>query len=295
MIFAYFAYPIDVPWAGDHFQVVDTMRKPGWLIFDPVMQFRITDNADPDPRVQEINNEAIDRADVVVALLPIESHSVGVPIEIQRAADLGKPVLVWRQKPSWAIAQAGVRQFTTIEELCAAISTFHVEPANLVEPTLMPTAYLGGVNVEAWMHTSEAEVRITGDGRLPTRAYPDDAGFDLYVQGEHGVSGGQVMPALIPCGVAVELPPGWWGLLVPRSSTFNLGLIVNPGIIDPGWRGGLFAAVRNLRDSTVLLHDGDRIAQLIPIPAFPAGVPVRRVDQLSPHERGTNGFGSTGR
>jgi dUTP pyrophosphatase len=285
MTFAYFAYPIDVPWEGDHFRAIEAMRQNGWTVFDPGMRFRTPVDAEPDPRVQAINDSVIDRADIVVALLPVESHSVGVPLEIGLAADLGKTVYVYRQKRSWAIAREGVYQFDSIETLCDAISTFHVEPANSGHP-------MAGL----WDLVTEpkTEVRVQGEGRLPTRAYPDDAGFDLYVQGEHTVEPHERIPAQIPCGVAVELPPGWWGLLVPRSSTFIRGLVMNPSIIDPGWRGGLFALVRSI-EHTIQLHDGDRIAQLIPIPAFPAGVPIRRVDQLSPHDRGTNGFGSTGR
>jgi dUTP pyrophosphatase len=300
MTLAYFAYPldhvIDDSVARAYAPVKRAMFDAGWQMFDPGSAFLGTESERPlDPRVQQINDSAIDRADVVVALLPVESHSVGVPLEIGLAADLGKTVYVYRQKRSWAIAREGVYQFDSIETLCDAISTFHVEPAKVqfhgpdIRDSGHPMAGLWDLATEP-----KTEVRVQGEGRLPTRAYPDDAGFDLYVQGDHTIEPHVRIPTQVPCGVAVELPPGWWGLLVPRSSTFILGLVMNPSIIDPGWRGGLFALVRSI-EHTIQLHDGDRIAQLIPIPAFPAGVPIRRVDQLSPHDRGTNGFGSTGR
>lgn len=293
MILAYLAYPIDVQLGihvnGERSRVRQAMKEAGWCVFEPGTTFYMgegTAEQSPDPRIQQINDHAITKADVVVALLPIESHSVGVPLEIHQAATRGKTVFVWRQKRSWAIAQKNVWQFNTIGALCEAIANFKPVDAGLWDRV----AERGTTAAQA----SEVHVQVIGEGQLPTRKYADDAGFDLHVEGDHVVRPQTFGATTVPCSVAVELPPGWWGLLVGRSSTFNRGLVVNPGIIDPGYRGELFAAVYNLTDAPIHVGHGARIAQFIPIPAFPAGVPIVRVDALSESERGTNGFGSTG-
>ena len=141
-----------------------------------------------------------------------------------------------------------------------------------------------------------ARVQEILDGaRLPERHHSGDAGFDLYACGDDD----WVVPPLegrdIPCGVAIEWPAGLWGFLVGRSSTFHKkGLIVNPAIIDAGFRGELFAAVRNITAGPVAISPGDRIAQIIPMPLISHNIEMGWCDTLSASDRGTNGFGSTG-
>ena len=141
---------------------------------------------------------------------------------------------------------------------------------------------------------------LTGEGEfsevIPTRAYADDAGFDLYV------SRGVEIPARgfmdISCGVAVELPRGSWGLLTGRSSTLReRGLLVHTGIIDVGYRGELFAGVWNLTDDPVAVKAGERISQLIIMRNLTEDVnltEVKHPDEFSHHPRGVRGFGSSG-
>ena len=126
---------------------------------------------------------------------------------------------------------------------------------------------------------------------LLTRAYPGDAGFDLYCQGEHRIGPGESID--VPLGVRVQLPEGWWGLLTGRSSTLRKrGLLVAQGVIDQGYRGPLYAYVHNMTEEMVRVRDGERLAQLIPLPLFPGGTVL--VDDLDDHARGTQGFGSSG-
>jgi len=83
-------------------------------------------------------------------------------------------------------------------------------------------------------------------------------------------------------------------MVVGRSSTFrNLGLLVNTGVIDGGYRGQLAAVVRNIGGADVWVNDGDRIAQLIPMSRLVTSALM--VDELGPGDRGERGFGSTGR
>lgn len=135
------------------------------------------------------------------------------------------------------------------------------------------------------------------DAVLPTRAHDDDAGYDLYSVGEHTISPGEFVD--IPTGVALDLPRWCWAFLTGRSSTLRKhGLMVHPGIIDAGYQGELFAGVFNLSREDVHIRPGDRLAQLIIMENATRLTTVRwmRDDEAFPfHQRGTSGFGSSGR
>jgi dUTP pyrophosphatase len=136
--------------------------------------------------------------------------------------------------------------------------------------------------------------RLHPDATLPERAHPGDAGFDLRSVVDVEVGPGE--RAMVPTGVAVAIPDGLAGLVLPRSglaSRHGLTLANAPGLIDAGYRGEVICAVVNLdRTSPVHIARGDRIAQLV-IVAVPDLEPVW-VDELPPSARGEGGFGSTG-
>lgn len=135
--------------------------------------------------------------------------------------------------------------------------------------------------------------RLDAGAFLPTRAHPDDAGFDLYASATVTVWPASFVD--VHCGVAVEMPKGAWGLLQGRSSTLRKrGLLVNPGIIDPGYRGELFAGVWNLGREPVEVNIGERLAQLILLSNLTEGVDVEWASTLTEHPRGLRGFGSSG-
>jgi dUTP pyrophosphatase len=102
--------------------------------------------------------------------------------------------------------------------------------------------------------------------------------------------------AMVPTGVAVAIPEGHAGLVLPRSglaSRHGLTLANAPGLIDAGYRGELTCALVNLDpDEPVKVLRGDRIAQLV-IVAIPSIRPSW-VEELPPSSRGEGGFGSTG-
>jgi len=137
--------------------------------------------------------------------------------------------------------------------------------------------------------------KLDPDAPLPAAARPGDAGFDLRsnIDLEIGPGG----RALVPTGLAVAIPEGHAGLVLPRSglaSRHGLTLANSPGLIDPGYRGEITCAVVNLdRSDAVRIAKGDRIAQLVVV----AIAPVEPVwsEELPPSERGDAGFGSTGR
>jgi dUTP pyrophosphatase len=136
--------------------------------------------------------------------------------------------------------------------------------------------------------------RLDPGARLPERAHPGDAGFDLRSAVDVEVQPGE--RSLVPTGLAVAIPERHAGLVLPRSglaSRVGLTLANAPGLIDAGYRGEIVCAVVNLdRDSAVRIERGDRIAQLV-IVALPE-VEAVLVDELPRSSRGEGGFGSTG-
>lgn len=135
--------------------------------------------------------------------------------------------------------------------------------------------------------------RIDPELPVPTFANKGDAGADLYAA--VGVTVGQFSTALIPIGFAVAIPAGHVGFICPRSglSKHNVTVANAPGVVDSGYRGELMVRLANHSEQPYTIRRGDRIAQLV---ILPIDTPrFRVVDSLDDTERGTNGFGSTGR
>jgi dUTP pyrophosphatase len=132
--------------------------------------------------------------------------------------------------------------------------------------------------------------------RPPARTRPGDAAYDLRCA--QGFSLWPRERATVPTGVAIALPAGVAGLVVPRSglaARLGISLVNTPGLIDPNYRGELRVALINHGDARFEAHAGDRIAQLLLVPFLAPDACV--VDELppSPDDRGENGFGSSGR
>jgi len=137
--------------------------------------------------------------------------------------------------------------------------------------------------------------RVRPEGELPAAQHEGDAGLDLRAAIDVTVAPGE--RAMVPTGVAVAIPDGHAGLVLPRSglaSKLGLTLANAPGLIDAGYRGEVICAAVNLdREAPVEIRVGDRIAQLV-IVELPS-VDAVWVDELPPSTRGEGGFGSTGR
>lgn len=148
--------------------------------------------------------------------------------------------------------------------------------------------------LKAQIHNGRTiQVQLGENGQMPTRAHDGDAGYDLYVSQRTRVGAAEFVD--VPCDLALALPDNTWGLVIGRSSALRtLGLMVNQGVIDAGYRGPMFAGCFNLRPLEHWLEAGQRVAQIIPIPLTAATLKLQRVAQLRPGDRGTNGFGSTG-
>ena len=136
--------------------------------------------------------------------------------------------------------------------------------------------------------------RLDPDAILPERAHPGDAGFDLRSIEDLEVGRGE--RAMVGTGVAVAIPEGHAGLVLPRSglaSKQGLTMANSPGLIDAGYRGEVMCAAVNLdREDAVKILVGDRIAQLV-IVELPNVEPTW-VQELPETSRGEGGFGSTG-
>jgi dUTP pyrophosphatase len=137
-------------------------------------------------------------------------------------------------------------------------------------------------------------VRLDPRAKLPTRAHRGDAGLDLYALEAAALEPGE--RASIPTGIAVEIPPGQAGLVLPRSglaARHGIALVNAPGLIDAGFRGELRVLLLNTdRGGRFELAAGDRIAQLVLVRI--EGPEVVEVQALAESERGPGGFGSSG-
>ena len=136
--------------------------------------------------------------------------------------------------------------------------------------------------------------RLDGRARLPTRAYPGDAGLDLYALEDAALDPGE--RASVRTGIAVEIPEGEAGLVLPRSglaARHGIALVNAPGLIDAGYRGEIVVLLLNTdRDSSFTIAAGDRIAQLVLVKV--QAPEVVEVEELAVSERGAGGFGSSG-
>jgi len=140
-----------------------------------------------------------------------------------------------------------------------------------------------------------AVAKLKEEALLPTRAHDGDAGLDLYACEAAHVGPGERWS--VGTGVAVEIPAGNAGLVLPRSGLardHGISLVNSPGLIDSGYRGELRVLLLNNDPAeTFRVTAGDRIAQLVIVPivlAEPVEVPA-----LADSARGGGGFGSSGR
>lgn len=286
----YFAYPIDrADSSGGSVRAIvrRVLRERFKVVFDPGQGFSVNtmDGGDwTSPQIRDVNMSALDAADVLVVSLSGAQPSWGVPSEVERAVGRGIPVLIFTDSPpTWSMrytdSNVRVVSYNSWED--------HETFAKLVESAVerIPD---GGERVLPYVFSGG------GSSRTPTRAYADDAGLDLYVSTTTEIPPGEFRD--VPCGVAVELPEGTWGLLVGRSSTLRKKrLLVNLGVIDVGYRGPLFAGVQNIDpEETRVVTAGERVAQLIVLPNLTEGLVPKPVTSLSDHPRGLGGFGSSG-
>lgn len=129
--------------------------------------------------------------------------------------------------------------------------------------------------------------------RVPEYAHDTDAGADLRTM--EGCTLRSLERRLLPTGIAVQIPEGYYGAVVPRSGLAakrGLTVLNAPGTIDSGYRGEVGVCLVNLSTETQTIEEGERIAQLIILPYEKADF-IRSLE-LEPTVRGDGSFGSTG-
>jgi dUTP pyrophosphatase len=135
-------------------------------------------------------------------------------------------------------------------------------------------------------------MRMTMNSIIPTRGSKLAAGVDLYASESATIE--PRSKGIISTGISVQLPPGTYGRIAPRSGLAAKNDIdVGAGVIDRDFRGCLSVILFNHGDAPLEVNVGDRIAQLICEKCLYAD--VVEVDELDESERGAGGFGSTGR
>lgn len=287
MKYCYVAEPID--------------RRPGGVGYPPAAAFPFPHyrpskawdihNVDLGPEIQRVNALALEQAHVMLVVWSAQMASVGVPMEMQRARDLGIPVVVWSDivRERSAVLVEFPCQWTNID------TTAQLMVLDQLARDRHPNEHTQVWPVEQ-LQVFDPDEPITGSwigtGVAPRAGMQGDAGYDLTASESVVIEAGAV--GAVPFGIGCELPAGWWGLIQGRSSSWKRGLSVKASVIDNGYRGMLWADVLNIGRKAQLVEAGERIAQLIPMRLAPPIV-WTHVDSLSVSERGDRGYGSSGR
>ena len=129
--------------------------------------------------------------------------------------------------------------------------------------------------------------------KIPSRKRNTDAGYDIY-----SVESLDLRPnraTIVRTGIQIAAPPGYYYTIEGRSSLWSQGVFPNRGIIDSTFCGELVVSLVNVNADVFRVESGDRIAQIILSKQYDAQFTI--VEQFSEdyNQRGTNGFGSTGR
>ena len=136
--------------------------------------------------------------------------------------------------------------------------------------------------------------RLRDDAVLPSRAHSGDAGLDLSACEEITIGVGE--RAAVGTGIAVEIPDGHAGLVVPRSGLalrHGISMVNSPGVIDAGYRGEVRLLLLNTDNASAFtVEPGMRVAQLLVVPL--ADIELIETDEATATDRGVGGFGSSG-
>lgn len=130
----------------------------------------------------------------------------------------------------------------------------------------------------------------------PTRAYQDDAGFDLRLLSDAPIVIRPHERCAIPTGVGFEIPSGWYGLICNRTSGGRMGLVPLAQVVDASYTGLLTLTLHNTNaEDSIILDPGDRVAQIVFMPVWQ--LPIERIepDQVKKTDRGVGAYGSSGK
>lgn len=135
------------------------------------------------------------------------------------------------------------------------------------------------------------KIKLDNGAKMPTRAHETDAGLDLYAREA------QIVPAkesaVFDTGVHIELPVGTVGMLKSKSGLNVKHGITSEGVIDVGYTGSIRVKLYNHSGYDYTVNEGDKISQLVIMPILTPELEL--VEELEETERGSNGFGSSGK
>lgn len=136
------------------------------------------------------------------------------------------------------------------------------------------------------------KVKLDLEGQKPKVGSASAAGADLRIPSDLNLAPGQRV--LVDSGLSMAIPEGYFGLVVPRSSTGVKGLVISNtvGIIDSDYRGNIKLSMYNASGDWMFLDAFERVAQIIIVPHL--AINFEYVSSLDETERGSGGFGSTG-
>lgn len=151
------------------------------------------------------------------------------------------------------------------------------------------------------------KIMLDKGAKMPTRAHPYDAGLDLYAPIDIKIPGSRVLgydlieememvevgSATIDTGVHVEIPEGCVGFIKSKSGLNVKHGLTADGVIDAHYTGSIAVKLYNHTSDEYKFKAGDKIAQLVIMPCVL--LPMELVDSLEETDRGSNGFGSTGK
>ena len=132
--------------------------------------------------------------------------------------------------------------------------------------------------------------KLNPSATTPAKMHPEDACYDLYAAEDLEVPHNGSATAML--GLAIEIPYGFAGIIKGRSGLTKAGIIVPTGTVDQNYRGEIGVTLLNTSYKTHKIKQGDRIAQFCVTPTY--SLYFDEVSELSPTDRGSNGFGSTG-
>lgn len=136
------------------------------------------------------------------------------------------------------------------------------------------------------------KIMLDEEAFAPTRAHPTDAGLDLRAKERVKLWPG--MSACIDTGVHMELPHGYYGKIESKSGlNVNHDIVSCGGTIDEPYRGSIVVKLYNFGSEVYVFEPGDKVAQIVIQPYIAPELEI--VDVLSETDRGSDGFGSTGR
>lgn len=130
--------------------------------------------------------------------------------------------------------------------------------------------------------------RLSKSAKLPARGTGCSAGMDLHVLKEYTLIPGETVK--LPTGLALEIPPGFAGVIQHRSSTFARGLVCL-GLVDADYRGEVQVVLTNISSIPLSVTTDKAVAQLVVLET--PYCEIVEADELSETQRGTGGFGST--